>query len=179
MVEIEVANRSMVGFSRFFLNEAREAREDGDAAARAASLIGQPRAEMMGKQMGVAASYELGDFDSMEAYLDQVMRLAQQLGARRLEAQGLEFKARALLDQGKRAEAAATLRQSLAICKEAGMQFCGPKVLSALARTVDEASQRAGLLAEGQEMLDRGSVDQDDRLASLEIEVEINRAFGE
>ena len=99
--QIEVANRSMVGFSRFFLNEAREAREDGDAAARAASLIGQLRAEMMGKQMGVAASYELGDFGSMEAYLDQVMRLAQQLGARRLEAQGLEFKARALLDQGK------------------------------------------------------------------------------
>jgi class 3 adenylate cyclase/tetratricopeptide (TPR) repeat protein len=155
---IEVANRSMVGFSRVFLNEALQARADGDAAARAASLVGQPRAEMMGKQMGVFASYELGDFGSMEAYLDQVMRLAQQLGARRLEAQGLEFKARALLDQGHRAEAAATLRDSWAICKEAGMQFCGPKVASALARAVNDPCQRAALLAEGQELLNRGSV---------------------
>ena len=41
---IEVANRSMVGFSRFYLNEARQARADGDDAARAAALVGQPRA---------------------------------------------------------------------------------------------------------------------------------------
>ena len=155
---IEVANRSMVGFTRIYLNEAQQARGDGDAAARSASLIGQPRAEMMGKQMGVAASYELGDYSSMEAYLDQVMKLARQLGARRFEAQGLEYKARALLDQGHRAEAAATLRDSWAICKEAGMQFCGPKVASALARAVDDRSQRVALIAEGQEMLNRGSV---------------------
>lgn len=38
------------------------------------------------------------------------------------------------------------------------MQFCGPKVASALARTVDDPDQRAALLAEGQEMLNRGSV---------------------
>ena len=35
---IEVANRSMVGFSRIYLNEVQQAKEDGDAAARAAHL---------------------------------------------------------------------------------------------------------------------------------------------
>ena len=67
---IEVANRSMVGFSRIYLNEARQANEDGDAAARAAALVGQPRAELLGETMGVFACYELADFDSMQAYLD-------------------------------------------------------------------------------------------------------------
>ena len=46
------------------------------------------------RQMGVIASYELGDFDSMEAHLDRAQcSLARQLGARRFEAQGLECKA--------------------------------------------------------------------------------------
>jgi len=155
---IEVANRSMVGFSRVYLNEARQAREDGEAAARAASLVGQPRAELLGETMGVFASYELGDFVSLETHLDRTMQLARQLGARRFEAQALEMKARVVLDQGDRAKAAATLREALAICKEAGTQFCGPKVASAFARAVDDAAQRAALLAEGQEMLERGSV---------------------
>ena len=57
---IEVANRSMVGFSRMYLNEARQARDDGAAAVRAAALVGQPRAEMLGETMGVFAVLELG-----------------------------------------------------------------------------------------------------------------------
>src|SRR5260370_26238628 len=64
------------------------------------------------------------------------MQLARQLGARRFEAQGLEMQARILLDTGRRAEAAEMLRETLAICREAGTQFCGPKVTSALSRIV-------------------------------------------
>jgi tetratricopeptide (TPR) repeat protein len=88
---IEVANRSMVGFSRINLGEARQAREDGDAAAQAAVLIGQPRAEMLAVTMSVIACYELADYDAMKDYLGRVTRLARQLGARRFEAQSLEL----------------------------------------------------------------------------------------
>ena len=155
---IEVANQAMIGFSRIYLNEAEKARADGDAAARAAALVGQPRAEMLGETMGVFACHELGDFASMERYLDRTMRLAQQLGARRFEAQALKMKARMLLARGKRGEAAEILREALAICKEVGTQFCGPTVASALARAVEDSSSRAALLAEGREMLARGAV---------------------
>jgi class 3 adenylate cyclase/tetratricopeptide (TPR) repeat protein len=156
--KIEVANRSMIGFSRIYLNEVQLARQDGDAAARAAVLVGQPRAELLGETMGVFATYELGDSASMERYLARKMQLAQQLGARRFEAQALEMKARVLLDTGQRKEAAHILRQALAICREVGTQFCGPKVASALARAVEDAETRAAVLAEGQEMLGRGAV---------------------
>ena len=108
--------------------------------------------------MGAFACYELGDFDLMQGYLERTMRLARQLGARRFEAQGLEMQARILLDTGRRAEAAEMLREALAICREAGMQFCGPKVTSALSRTVNDSAERAALLAEGKEMLGRGAV---------------------
>lgn len=155
---IEVANRSMVGFSRIFLGEPRQAREDGDATARVAALVGQPRAELLGETARVFACYELADYDAMEGYLDRVMRLARQLGARRFEAQGLEMQARLCLDTGRRAEAEAMLREALAICREAGTQFCGPKVTSALSRAVEDSAERQILLTEGRTMLARGAV---------------------
>ena len=155
---IEVANRSMIGFSRIYLGEPRLAREDGDAAARAAALVGQPRAELLGETASVFACYELGDYEAMKGYLEKAMRLARQLHARRFEAQCLEMQARMYLDIGWRAEAEKILRKSLAICREAGTQFCGPKVTSALSRAVEDPKERASLLAEGKAMLARGTV---------------------
>ena len=92
---IEVANRSMIGFSRLYLNEARQARVDGDEAVRAAALVGQPRAEMLGEFMGAFACCEMGEYDDMKGYLERSLRIARQLNARRFEAQAwksrLEF----------------------------------------------------------------------------------------
>jgi class 3 adenylate cyclase/tetratricopeptide (TPR) repeat protein len=155
---IEVANRSMVGFSRVYLNQGRQARQDGDAAARSAALVGQPRAELLGETMGVFACYELGEYDAMKSHLEPAMRLARQLGARRFEAQGLEMQARILIDTGHRSQAAEILREALAICNEAGTQFCGPKICGALSRAVEDPTERLALLAQGKEMLGRGAV---------------------
>ena len=155
---IEVANRSMVGFTRMYLNEARKAREDGDAAARVAVILGQPRAELLGETMGVIASYELADFVAMRKYLDRKMRLVRQLGARRFEVQTLEFEARMLFDLGHRPEAESKLREALVICKEVGAQFRGPVIASALSRVVEDPNQRQALLVEGRSMLGRGAV---------------------
>jgi class 3 adenylate cyclase/tetratricopeptide (TPR) repeat protein len=155
---IEVANRSMVGFSRHYLNEIRQAKADGDEAARAAALVGQPRAEMLGETMGVVACCELGEYEAMKAYLERTMRLARQLKARRFEAQTMEMEARILLDEGRRADAAALLREALSICQDAGTQFCGPRVTGALSRAVEDPAEREAFLTEGQQMLARGAV---------------------
>lgn len=50
------------------------------------------------------------------------------------------------------------LREALAICREAGTQFCGPKVTSALSRAVEDCAERENLLTEGRTMLARGAV---------------------
>jgi hypothetical protein len=148
----------MVGFSRIYLNEPRQAREDGEAAARAAALVGQPRAEMLGETIGVFACYELGAYAPMQVHLEQEMRLIRQLGARRFEAQNLEMQGRLLLDTDRRADADAALREALAICREVGTQFSGPKALAALSRVVRERAERDRLLAEGEQLLRQGSV---------------------
>lgn len=155
---IEVANRSMVGFSRMYLNEARQARDDGAAAVRAAALVGQPRAEMLGETMGVFAALELGHAEETRLHLDHEMRLIRQLGARRFEAQNLENRARLLIDANERPSAAQLLREALAICGEVGTQFSGPKALSALSRAVDDPAERLQLLAQGAELLRQGAV---------------------
>ena len=155
---IEVANRAIVGFSRIYLNEVRQAKEDGDAAARAAALVGQPRAELTGESLRAHACYEHGDFDLVQGYLDRMMRLTRQLGARRFEAGALELQARVLLDTGRRAEAAELLREALAISRETGIRYEGPKIISALSRAEDDPVRRAALLAEGKEILRRGAI---------------------
>jgi class 3 adenylate cyclase/tetratricopeptide (TPR) repeat protein len=155
---IEVANRSMVGFSRIYLNEPRQARDDAGAAVRAAALVGQPRAELLAENLNVYSCYELGEYDAMNIHLEREMRLSRQLGARRFEAQALEMQARIPLHNGRAAEAAQMLREALAICRDVGMQFTGPKTYSALARAVDDKAEQYRLLAEGEELLRRGAV---------------------
>ena len=155
---IEVANRSMQGFSRIYLNDAREAREDAVAAVRAAELIGQPRAQLLGETLGVFACYELGEMQAARVHLEQERRVIRQLGARRFEVQNLEMQGRVSLDEGCRGEAAKALREALAISREVGTQFCAPKILGALSRAVEGSDERARLLAEGEGLLRLGAV---------------------
>ncbi|WP_321795778.1 adenylate/guanylate cyclase domain-containing protein [Caballeronia sp. J97] len=155
---IEVANRSMMGFSRMYLNEAREARADAVDGSREAALVGQPRAQLLCETLGVFACYELGDAHAMRAHLDRERALIRQLGARRFEAQSLELQGRLLLDSGDRQEAVRVLRESLALCREVGMQFSAPKALSALSLAVDDEAERARLLEEGAALLRLGAV---------------------
>jgi class 3 adenylate cyclase/tetratricopeptide (TPR) repeat protein len=155
---IEVANRSMQGFSRIYLNDAREAREDAVAAVRAAGLIGQPRAQLLGETLGVFACYELGDLPAARVHLEQEQRVIRQLGARRFEAQNVEMLGRVWFAEGNRRVALKTLHEALAISREVGTQFCGPKVLGALSCAVDGNDERARLLAEGENLLRLGAV---------------------
>ncbi|CAB3790133.1 adenylate/guanylate cyclase domain-containing protein [Paraburkholderia caffeinilytica] len=155
---IEVANRSMVGFSRIYLNDARAAREDLSAAAHAAALVGQPRAQMLCETLGVFVCYELGDMQAALTHLEREMLIIRQLGARRFEAQNLEMRARVLLVGGQRREAADLLREALAICREVGTQFSAPKAIGVLSRAVEDDGERARLLAEGVDMLHCGAV---------------------
>lgn len=155
---IEVANRSMAGFSRIYLNEARLAHEDVSGAARTAALVGQPRAQMLCETLGVFASYELGDMQATLAHLERETLIIRQLGARRFEAQNMEMRARVLLATDHRREATALLREALALCREVGTQFSAPKAVGALSRAVEDDGERARLLAEGADMLERGAV---------------------
>jgi tetratricopeptide (TPR) repeat protein len=125
---------------------------------RAAALVGQPRAELLAENLNIFCCYELGEYDAMKVHLERGMRLGRQLGARRFEAQNLEMRGRLLLDSGRHEEAVVTLREALAMCRDVGMQFAGPKTHGALSRAVEDKAEQDRLLAEGEELLRRGAV---------------------
>ena len=155
---IEVANRSMVGFSRLYLNEAAQAQQDGTAAVSQAVQIGHLRAEMLGETMGMFANYELGDFAAVGAHAARSRSLAQRLGAHRFEVQNMEFEGRILFAAGDAEAAAAKLHEALALGRSVGLQFTGPKMLSALAMAIPDAAERRALLQEADQLLARGAV---------------------
>jgi class 3 adenylate cyclase/tetratricopeptide (TPR) repeat protein len=155
---IEVANRSMIGFSRLYLDEAAEALADGLAAVEAAARVGHVRAELLGETMCVMAGIELGDFDVASQHLPRSEELAIRLNALRFMAQNLEFAGRILQGQGQREAAVAMLHRSLSLCRQVGMNFCGPKVCSILAVLTEDAAERRALLVEGETLLQAGAV---------------------
>jgi tetratricopeptide (TPR) repeat protein len=155
---IEVANRSMVGFSRMYLNEPCEALEDGLEAVQATARVGHQRAEMLAETLCVQVHLETGALDRAEEHLGRMFGLARRLGARRFEAQGFEFEGRMLLARGLRADAARALRRSLTMSREVGAQFIGPRTASALALAVADPAERRSWLAEGEALLARGAV---------------------
>ena len=156
---IEVANRSMVGFSGCYLNQTLQALEDGVGhSARQAAQLGHLRAEMLGETMGMLACVELGRFEDALQHVERSRRLAQRLGAHRFEMQNLEIEGRALLALGQRDAAVLTLRRAVSLGRDVGLQFCGPKTMSALAIGTQDGAERLQMLAEGAALLARGAV---------------------
>jgi tetratricopeptide (TPR) repeat protein len=154
---IEVATRSMAG-CRIYFNEAREALKDGIEATAAAARAGHLRAELLGRTTCTQACLELGEWDRALEHVAHANRLAKRLGAKRFEAQNLEFEGRILHGRGERDKARSRLSEALTICRSVGTQFSGPKCIGALALTTDDPVEQRRLLDEGEAMLRRGAV---------------------
>ena len=112
---------------------------------------------MLGETMGVFACSELGDYEAMTGYQRASDAARPATRRKAFRSASLEMQARMLLDTGHRAEAAAMLREALAICREAGTQFSVPRSWRPEPRGGGSRGT-GGMLREGREMLDRGAV---------------------
>jgi tetratricopeptide (TPR) repeat protein len=143
----------MLGFTRIFFDTTQSGLEDGLAAVEAARKVGHQRAEMLGQMMCFEALTELGEWDRAKAHTKDAQTLALRLGAMRFEAHDLAWLARIATAEGRRAKAIELLERALKICRDTGMAFTGPRVLSALALVTDEPDRRRGFLEEGEAIL--------------------------
>lgn len=155
---IEVANLSMLGFSRYFFDTIQNSREDGIAAVEAARKVGHHRAELLGQVLCVYALVELGELDRAEAHSVEAQALALQLGAMRFEAQNLTWLARIRIAQSRRSEALELLEQALQISRDTGVTFTGPRVLSGTALATEDPERRRSVLEEGEAVLRSGAI---------------------
>jgi class 3 adenylate cyclase/tetratricopeptide (TPR) repeat protein len=155
---IEVANRPMMAFTRWFAGDTRGALADADAAIAAAARVGHRRAEMIGHHIAFFCRHALMDFTAAAAHADTALALARQLGARRFETEALAFLAELHRLAGRRAEALADAEAAVQISRETGAAFLGPFALGALALASDDPDVRRTALQEGEALLQAGAV---------------------
>jgi tetratricopeptide (TPR) repeat protein len=151
---IEVANLSMVGHMRLYLNELSAARDDCRSAVAAAAEVGNHRAEMIARGSCLAkVLFDMADFAGAQEELRIGLDLARRLGAQRYEPMYMSFLGKILAIEGKRAEARALLKDAVAVSRETGLGYAGPMALGALALVTDDAGDREQALAEGVALL--------------------------
>ena len=158
-LRIEVATTQIVGWTAHFLLEFDEAAAQGRAAVDLARRVVHLRAELIARSMLFwveAIMRNNPEFD--ESYAGLNIELAQQLGAKRFEAQA--WMARAMLGylRGSRGSALANVGHALAICREHGMGYVGPfaYAVQALIEPTPEACLQS--LMAGEAELARGCV---------------------
>jgi tetratricopeptide (TPR) repeat protein len=156
--DIEAASLSMRGLTRFFQNDLASALQDGLNAAAIASSIRHRRAEAVARSSCIPWTlFEMGHIHQARRELQEALKMARELGARRLEPLSLTHLARVMALKGRRAKARALVQDSLRACREIGMAFAGPMALGALALITEDAAERQDALDEAQEILQGGA----------------------
>jgi hypothetical protein len=151
LVGVEVANRGMLAITRWFSGESALA--EANAGIEAAQRIGHARGELIAQHGRLMALIGMLRLDEARDSAARARALAQQLGALRFEAENLWFAATIERLSGNRAASAALLREAMA-----SIGFFGSAILGTLALTTDDEGERDAALAEGEALLDSGSV---------------------
>jgi len=158
-INIAVGNQYMVAWTRFYMNEVREALREAIEAVDSAVDIGYLRAEMVARLSASRILIELGELDSASEHIERGLKIADLLGANRFKPFLMIFLARVQLTRnGRSSETAALMREAAEISRETSVGFLGPWVLSTLALACDDAEECRRALAEGEEILARGCV---------------------
>ncbi len=149
----ELANLSMLGHTKRYLNDLEGAHRDCADAARAAHQTQQHRAEMVARRIDCDMLFELGRLDQARAELDGGLAIARRLGSPRFEAVLSVFDAKLHGAAGDPAAGLVLLDQAAAIVRETGSRFSGPMIQGAIAVLTDDPAVRDRALAEGERQL--------------------------
>lgn len=158
LVGIEASNLVMLGLTRFYQNDLAGAERDATAAAEIAARIGNKRGETLALDvLGLFYQYE-GRWREARESIERSLELARALGARRFEAESLGHLAFFVAMLGQNGLAEQWFERAWTLIQATGAAYMGPWILSLWALVTDDAARRARLLAEGEALLDAGSV---------------------
>lgn len=155
---VAAVNRSMVGFSRFYLLELPQALADGQQAVRDAQSIFFQRAELLGETISAMVCFEQTDFDQAAKHIQQAYELSIVLGAPRFEAQALMYKARIAQALADGEQANELLQHAFSVSEQIGHGFAGPRIMAAIALATCDEAQMVQALRDGEKMIAGGSV---------------------
>lgn len=155
---IEVANRHMIGWTRIYLMEFRDALQDAVAAQKLASEVSHRRAEVISSELAGFIELRLGDLESASNHLKYAIAVATKIGAGNFLAQGYLLLAKVHFHNGDIQKARAVAQQALDVVRKVGMTFIGPSVLAFHATLCEDPSRRRQALEEAEAILDSGCV---------------------
>jgi hypothetical protein len=127
-------------------------------AAATAREASDPRAELLATSIRAAIDINRAQYETALSCSERSLALAQELGARRFEAESLVLRGLALLGLCERRDAHEVLTMAVDLARSACPTYCGPWALGALAMASGDRAQVMALLAEGEQLLARGCV---------------------
>jgi hypothetical protein len=155
---IAVANRHMVGWSRLYRMEFREALEDGLAAAGKAAQVSQLRAEVASLLLVGTMNSKMGNLDLATDHLERTLALTQRIGSGNFRANVLWELSRIRLAGGDPAAARRLIQDALDTARAFAMTFVGPGVLASWAALAEDNTARQKALEEAEAILASGCV---------------------
>jgi class 3 adenylate cyclase/tetratricopeptide (TPR) repeat protein len=155
---IEVANLNMAALTRQYANELPAAVGDALAAAEVAERVGHQRAELLARNIAAFALYDMAELQRARDQLLKAGKLIERIGARRFVPENLTYLAKIKRAEGQRFEARCLLDEAIAVSRETGLRFFGPRVLAELALAAEQPPEQTKALSEGENILSEGCV---------------------
>jgi hypothetical protein len=155
--KIEVANRPMAAFMRWFSGDGTQALSEAKEAIGAAERVGHLRAQMIGHH---AAYLCLSSADELAGAFDHAqsaLAIARQIKAPRFEAEGLAFRAQVQSASGQLQMARADIGEALVIARRSGLAFFGPIIFGIQATLMDDTVAKRAALREAETLLVGGA----------------------
>jgi tetratricopeptide (TPR) repeat protein len=157
LVGVLLSNLPMLAITHTYCGDPAASRESCREGLELARRVGDLRGELLVHLTMSTGLIMQTQLDDGRQHARQAMQLAKQLGARRFEAECLGIVAQTMMAEDP-AQALQLVRDALVLGRETGMSYCGPMLLSMVARLTPNGPERASALAEGDELLAAGCV---------------------
>jgi hypothetical protein len=148
----------MLALTRAVCGELPAALEDCAAIAAEAARFGDPRSEVLTRDIEAMLSLFRADYERMRRACDRGLALARQLGARRFEAELMTLQGHAIGELGSGADAQVLLQRASALALEVARTYCGPWCLGIQALHTPNVERARELLSQGEALLADGCV---------------------
>ena len=157
-VGLALSNAPMLALTRAVCGEVRDALADCTAIAAEAARFGDPRSELLTRDIEAMISLYRADYDRVRQACERGLALARQLGARRFEAELMTLQGHSIGELGGAADAQVMLQRASALALEVARTYCGPWCLGIQALHTPNAERARELLAQGEALLASGCV---------------------
>ncbi len=157
LVGVLLSNLPMLAITHTYCGDPAASRESCREGLELARRVGDLRGELLVHLTMSSGLLMAAQLEDCRLHARQAMQLAKQLGARRFEAECMGIVAQTVMAEDP-AQALQLVREALVLGRETGMSYCGPMLLSMVARLTPNGPERAAALAEGDQLLAAGCV---------------------